>query len=139
MQILSIFRLGPRSIAVIVPETGETNLISGFFLLKKIGVPASTCAPSLQISLGMVPKKSSGFRAKVVAEVVFSSLFSALPLMFRFAPLWGRILFITSIKNLILKSFKFTNYTALEKTNNKGNSLFILILNSCLSFLYLKI
>jgi hypothetical protein len=109
MQILSIFRLGPRSMAVIVPETGETNLISGFFLLKKIGAPASTWAPSLQISLGMVPKKSSGFRAKVVAEVVLSSIFSAMPLMFRFAPLRGSNSFYHIHQNLILKSFKFTN------------------------------
>jgi hypothetical protein len=83
-----------------------------------MGSPNFKLAPSLWSIFGIVPKKSSGFIAKVLDEVVLSNIFSALPLMLRFAPLLERTFLITSIK-LNSKSYKFNNYTSLEKTNNK--------------------
>ena len=57
-MIFSIFLLGPLTTLVIVPATGETNFMFGFFLLKKIGDPNFTEAPSFKISFGAIPKKS---------------------------------------------------------------------------------
>ena len=97
--IFSIFLLGPLTTLVIVPATGETNFIFGFFLLKKIGDPNFTEAPSFKISFGAIPKKSSGLIAKFEGETVLSKIFSAPPFKLRFAPLRVRISFITSIKS----------------------------------------
>ena len=85
--ICSIFLLAPRLIDLIVPETGDTILILGSFLLKKTGSPALTISPSLTESFGVNPKKSSGFSAYVEEEILLEIIFSADPFKFRLAPL----------------------------------------------------
>ena len=83
---------------MIVPETGDTILILGSFLLKKTGSPAFTISPSLTESFGINPKKSSGFSAYVEEEILLEIILSADPFKFSLAPLRVRIPFFIFIK-----------------------------------------